>query len=142
VIIDLTPVLEGTGRARLLDLVSGRSAAALKTWLSAQTAAFREQAEVVAMDGFGGYKGTVNLRSCRRSANHISLIRHTRSGKSRRQPAKIALGLLNLTVPLEGLANLSIASHGETRPWDKQREHGQPGSPNQPPHGFGVHAVV
>ena len=37
VIIDLTPVLDGTGRARLLDLVSGRSAAALKTWLSAQS---------------------------------------------------------------------------------------------------------
>ena len=56
VIIDLTPVLEGTGRARLLDLVPGRSAAALTSWLSAQTAAFRDQVEVVAMDGFGGYK--------------------------------------------------------------------------------------
>jgi hypothetical protein len=42
VIIDLTPVLEGTGRARLLDLVPGRSAAALTSWLSAQTAAFRD----------------------------------------------------------------------------------------------------
>ena len=29
-----TPVLEGTGSARLLDLVPGRSAAALKTWLA------------------------------------------------------------------------------------------------------------
>ena len=55
-IIDLTPVLEGTGRARLLDLVSGRSAAALTSWLSAQSAAFRDRVEVVAMDGFGGYK--------------------------------------------------------------------------------------
>ena len=32
VIIDLTPVLDGTGRARLLELVPGRSAAALTTW--------------------------------------------------------------------------------------------------------------
>ena len=56
VIIDLTPVLEGTGRARLLDMVPGRSAAALKSWLSAQTATFRDQVDVVAMDGFGGYK--------------------------------------------------------------------------------------
>jgi len=56
VIIDLTSVLEGTGRARLLDLVPGRSAAALKSWLGAQTAAFRDRVEVVAMDGFGGYK--------------------------------------------------------------------------------------
>ena len=29
--------------------------------------------------------GTVNLRSCGRSANHISLIRHTRPGESRRR---------------------------------------------------------
>lgn len=56
VIIDLTPVLDPTGRARLLDLVTGRSSAALKTWLSAQNAAFRDQVQVVAMDGFGGYK--------------------------------------------------------------------------------------
>jgi transposase len=56
VIIDLTPVLDGTGRARLLDLVSGRSAAALKTWLAGQAPSFRDRVEVVAMDGFGGYK--------------------------------------------------------------------------------------
>jgi transposase len=56
VIVDLTPVLEGTGRARLLDLVPGRSAAALTSWLSTQSAAFRDRVEVVAMDGFGGYK--------------------------------------------------------------------------------------
>jgi transposase len=56
VIVDLTAVLDGTGRARLLDLVPGRSAAALKTWLAAQSQVFRDQVEVVAMDGFGGYK--------------------------------------------------------------------------------------
>jgi len=56
VIIDLTPVLDGTGRARLLDLVPGRSAAALKSWLTDQSRAFRDRVEVVAMDGFGGYK--------------------------------------------------------------------------------------
>ena len=56
VIIDLTPVLEGTGRARLLDLVAGRSAAALKTWLADQSPQFRDQIQVLAMDGFGGYK--------------------------------------------------------------------------------------
>lgn len=56
VIIDLTPVLQGTGRARLLDMVAGRSAAALKTWLASQSAAFRDQVQIVAMDGFSGYK--------------------------------------------------------------------------------------
>jgi transposase len=55
VIIDLTAGAGGH-RARLLDLVPGRSAAALKTWLADQTAQFRDRVQVVAMDGFGGYK--------------------------------------------------------------------------------------
>ncbi len=33
IIVDLAPVLDGTGRARLLDMVPGRAAAALKSWL-------------------------------------------------------------------------------------------------------------
>ena len=39
------------------------------------------------------------------SAYHISLIRHTRPGESRRRPVKIALGLLKLTVPRRRRAN-------------------------------------
>jgi transposase len=56
VIVDLTPVVTGTGRARLLELVPGRSAAALTNWLAARDQVFRDRVEVVAMDGFGGYK--------------------------------------------------------------------------------------
>lgn len=56
VIIDLTPVREKTGPARLLDMVEGRSKAVFKTWLAAQPAVFRAGIEVVAMDGFTGYK--------------------------------------------------------------------------------------
>jgi len=56
VIIDLTPVRDGTGPARLLDMVSGRSKAVFTTWLQAQTPAFRAGVETVAMDGFTGYK--------------------------------------------------------------------------------------
>jgi transposase len=56
VIIDLTPVREGTGPARLLDMVSGRSKQVFKTWLEAQPAEFRGGIEVVAMDGFTGFK--------------------------------------------------------------------------------------
>ena len=56
VIVDLTPVVEQTGRARLLDLVAGRSAAALSGWLAERAPTFRAQVKVVAMDGFGGYK--------------------------------------------------------------------------------------
>jgi len=56
VIVDLSAVVDGSGRARLLDLVAGRSAAALSGWLAERTPAFRAQVEIVAMDGFGGYK--------------------------------------------------------------------------------------
>ena len=56
VIIDLTPVRDGTGAARLLDMAEGRSKQVFKTWLQAQTAQFRNGIEVVAMDGFTGFK--------------------------------------------------------------------------------------
>jgi transposase len=52
VIIDLTPVRDGTGPSRLLDMAEGRSKQAFKTWLEAQTPAFRNRIEIVAMDGF------------------------------------------------------------------------------------------
>ncbi len=56
VIIDLTPIRDGTGPARLLDMVEGRSKQAFKTWLAARSDAWREGVEVVAMDGFSGFK--------------------------------------------------------------------------------------
>jgi transposase len=56
VIIDLTAIRDGTGPARLLDMVKGRSKQAFKTWLADRPDAWREQVEVVAMDGFTGFK--------------------------------------------------------------------------------------
>lgn len=56
VIIDLTPIRDKTGPARLLDMVQGRSKAAFKTWLADRPPAWRETVEVVAMDGFAGFK--------------------------------------------------------------------------------------
>ena len=56
VIIDLTPIRDGTGPARLLDMVEGRSKKTFKTWLAARPQAWRDGIEVVAMDGFTGYK--------------------------------------------------------------------------------------
>jgi transposase len=56
VIIDLTAVRSGTGPARLLDMVEGRSKQAFKSWLAERPRAWREQVEVVAMDGFTGFK--------------------------------------------------------------------------------------
>ncbi|HEY1440214.1 MAG TPA: ISL3 family transposase [Mycobacterium sp.] len=55
-IIDLTPAHDQTGPARLLDLVEGRSATALASWLAAQPTDFARAVEVIAMDGFAGYK--------------------------------------------------------------------------------------
>jgi transposase len=55
-IIDLTPTHDHRGPARLLDLVPGRSATTLATWLSAQPADFAQSVQVIAMDGFTGYK--------------------------------------------------------------------------------------
>ena len=55
-IIDLTPIRNGTGPARLLDMLEGRSKAAFKTWLSNRPQAWRDRVEVVAMDGFTGFK--------------------------------------------------------------------------------------
>ena len=56
VIIDLTGIREGTGPARLLDMVEGRSKHAFKTWLAERPEAWRDTVEVVAMDGFTGFK--------------------------------------------------------------------------------------
>ncbi len=56
VIIDLTGVRARTGPARLLDMVEGRSKQAFRQWLAARPKAWRQGVEVVAMDGFTGFK--------------------------------------------------------------------------------------
>ncbi len=56
VIIDLTGIRDGTGPARLLDMVEGRSKQAFKTWLADRPQTWRDAVEVVAMDGFTGFK--------------------------------------------------------------------------------------
>ena len=56
VVIDLTPVRDGTGPSRLLAMLDGRSKRAFKDWLAEQDQAWRDGIEVVAMDGFAGFK--------------------------------------------------------------------------------------
>lgn len=56
VIIDLTPTRNKTGPARLLDMVEGRSKQVFKEWLAARPAEWSSRIEVVAMDGFSGFK--------------------------------------------------------------------------------------
>ncbi|WP_209729368.1 ISL3 family transposase [Arthrobacter sp. CAN_C5] len=56
VIIDLTPIRGGTGPSRLLDMVEGRSKQVFASWLKARPQQWRDRIEVVAMDGFSGFK--------------------------------------------------------------------------------------
>ncbi|WP_282860512.1 ISL3 family transposase [Pseudoclavibacter helvolus] len=56
VIIDLTPIRAKTGPSRLLDMVEGRSKAVFRDWLEARPDAWRTGVEIVAMDGFTGFK--------------------------------------------------------------------------------------
>jgi len=56
VIIDLTPVRDGAGPARLLDMIPGRSKAVFKQWLADRPRAWSDAIEAVAMDGFAGFK--------------------------------------------------------------------------------------
>lgn len=56
VIIDLTPVRDQRGPARLLDMVEGRSKQVFSRWLGERTQAWRDGIEIVAMDGFTGFK--------------------------------------------------------------------------------------
>ncbi len=47
---------DGTGLARLLDMVEGRPKAVFKDWLSGRPKEWQAGIEVVAMDGFTGFK--------------------------------------------------------------------------------------
>ncbi len=78
VIIDLTPVRDGSGPARLLDMVDGRSKQAFKAWLAERDQGWRDAVEVVAMDGFTGFKTATTEELPRR---------HHRDGPLSRGPA-------------------------------------------------------
>ena len=56
VILDLTPIRDRRGPSRLLDMVPGRSKRVFKTWLASQPDTWRSRIEIVAMDGFTGFK--------------------------------------------------------------------------------------
>lgn len=60
VLVDLTPLADGTGPARLIDMRPGRSAEVLRTWLTEPDPQFRDQMSVVTMDRFSGYTTAVD----------------------------------------------------------------------------------
>jgi len=53
--VDLTRDADGAMRARLLDLVPGRSGTAYRAWLDARSQAFRAGVKTAALDPFRGY---------------------------------------------------------------------------------------
>jgi transposase len=60
VLVDLTPLVDGAGPARLIDMRPGRSAEVLRTWLRERDSQFRAGVQVVTMDGFAGYATAVD----------------------------------------------------------------------------------
>ena len=56
IVVDLTPVRNKNGPARLLDVLEGRSKQAFKQWLQSRPKSWRDQIESIAMDGFTGFK--------------------------------------------------------------------------------------
>ncbi|MGP5147646.1 transposase, partial [Corynebacterium variabile] len=58
--VDLTPLVDGAGPARLIDMRPGRSAEVLRTWLRERDPQFRAGVQVVTMDGFAGYATAVD----------------------------------------------------------------------------------
>ncbi|MDD9205654.1 ISL3 family transposase, partial [Georgenia sp. 10Sc9-8] len=58
--VDLTRDARGNVRARLLDLVPGRSGKAYKDWLTGRGETFRRRVGVAALDPFAGYKSAID----------------------------------------------------------------------------------
>jgi transposase len=58
-IVDLTRDPTGRVRARLLDLVPGRTGKAYSDWLSQRSEAFRDGVQVATLDPFHGYKTAI-----------------------------------------------------------------------------------
>ena len=58
--VDLTPEADGRPRARLLDLVAGRSGKTYRDWLAARGQVFRDGVKEATLDPFHGYKNAID----------------------------------------------------------------------------------
>jgi transposase len=58
--VDLSRDANGHTRARLLDLVPGRSGETYRGWLRARGEAFRDRVEIATLDPFHGYKNAID----------------------------------------------------------------------------------
>ena len=77
VVIDLTPVRQHTGPARMLDVAPGRSRKVLRTWLAQRDQTWREQVEVVATGRVHRVQERRRRRTPRRKGSYGSLPRCT-----------------------------------------------------------------
>ncbi len=59
-VVDLTRDKDGHDRARLLNLVPGRSGRVYKTWLDARGEAFKKQVQVATLDPFHRYQNAID----------------------------------------------------------------------------------
>ncbi len=58
--VDLSRDQQGRVRARLLDLVPGRSGETYRSWLTERGEAFRSTVEIATLDPFHGYKNAID----------------------------------------------------------------------------------
>ena len=86
VIIDLTPVRDGTGPARLPGVAPGRSKKVLKTWLAARDESWRQKVEVVATGRLHRVQERRRRGAPRGSSGHGSLPRRV---PGRRQARRV-----------------------------------------------------
>ena len=95
VILDVTPVRDRRGPSRLLDMVPGRSKQVFKTWLASRPDTWRERIEIVAMDGFTGFKSAA--ASTPAAANPPSNTNYTK--RPGQKPHKQTVNNLRTTPP-------------------------------------------
>jgi transposase len=102
--VDLTRDQHGRVRARLLDLVPGRSGKVYADWLQARGEAFRAAVQIATLDPFHGYKNAIDDQLADAvavlDAFHVVKVRHEApclsSGGERPPPPGRRSGLVKL----------------------------------------------
>ena len=121
--VDLSKDQQGRVKARLLDLVPGRSGAAYTDWLKARNETFRAGVDVATLDPFHGYKNAIDDQLedavAVLDAFHVVKLGTTALDQVRRRVQQETLGHRGRAGdPLYGIRNLVRA--GAERLTDKQ----------------------
>ena len=121
--VDLTRNQQGKMKARLLDLVPGRSGAAYKAWLESRNETFRNGIEIATLDPFHGYKNAIDDQLddaiAVLDAFHVVKLGTTALDEVRRRVQQDTLGHRGRSGdPLYGIRNMLRA--GAERLTDKQ----------------------